>query len=315
MRHAEGAWHRLAGVLLGLLAGLPALAVAAVCTRPVYLTFDTGHMGVAPLVAQVLRDADVKATFFLANERTQTGGWSLDEQWAPWWRGMTAAGHAFGSHTWDHHTWLADRPDGGFDTRPSMGPNAGKRQVLSAAAYCAELQRPADRFQAITGQAMLPLFRAPGGKTSPALLQAARGCGWQHVGWAPAGFLGDELPSDKFPNDQLLKKALAGIRAEAPGLEMGVRLSAFDFLPYRADPARSTPDNFVLGLRHRFDRGRATNECAACRTNRCACSNLLHIFTHGRHVTAGRGRNVPPAGGGGRRMSNYYSVRTFSFLL
>jgi peptidoglycan/xylan/chitin deacetylase (PgdA/CDA1 family) len=210
MRHAEGAWPRLAGVLLGLLAGLPALAVAAACTRPVYLTFDTGHMGVAPLVAQVLRDADVKATFFLANERTQTGGWSLDEQWAPWWRGMTAAGHAFGSHTWDHHTWLADRPDCGYYTRPSMGPNAGKRQVLSAAAYCAELQRPADRFQAITGQAMLSLFRAPGGKTSPALLQAARGCGWQHVGWAPAGFLGDELPSDRYPNDRLLKKALAG---------------------------------------------------------------------------------------------------------
>ena len=184
MRRADGTWYRLASLFVGLLAGLPALAAAAACTRPVFLTFDTGHMGVAPLVAQVLRDADVKATFFLANERTQTGGWSLDAQWAPWWRSMAAAGHAFGSHTWDHHSWLADRPDGGFDTRPSMGPHAGKRQVLSAAAYCTELQRPADRFQAITGQA----------------------------GWAPAGFLGDELPSDRYPNDQLLKKALAGIR-------------------------------------------------------------------------------------------------------
>lgn len=212
MRHAECRGRRLAGLVFGLLAGLPALALAAACARPVYLTFDTGHMGVAPLVAQVLQDADVKATFFLANERTQTGGWSLDDQWAPWWRGMAAAGHAFGSHTWDHHTWLADRPDGGFDTRPSMGPDAGNRQVLGVAGYCAELQRPADRFLAITGQPMLPLFRAPGGKTSPALLRAAHSCGWQHVGWAPAGFLGDELPSDRYPNDQLLKKALAGIR-------------------------------------------------------------------------------------------------------
>ena len=64
----------------------------------------------------------------------------------------------------------------------------------------------------MTGQAMLPLFRAPGGKTSPALLKAAAACGWRHVGWSPAGFLGDELPSDRYPNDVLLKKALATIR-------------------------------------------------------------------------------------------------------
>jgi peptidoglycan/xylan/chitin deacetylase (PgdA/CDA1 family) len=32
------------------------------------------------------------------------------------------------------------------------------------------------------------------------------------VDWADAGFLGDELPSDKFPNAQLLQKALARIR-------------------------------------------------------------------------------------------------------
>ena len=213
MRHAERARRHLLAAMVMAAAGAAAAAPTA-CGKPVYLTFDTGHMGVAPLVAQVLQDEQVPVTFFLANERTRTGGWSLDDQWAPWWRtmAMSPLGHAFGSHTWDHHTWLADRPDGGFDTRPSMGPQAGKRQVLSAAQYCAELQRPADRFQAITGQPMLPLFRAPGGKTSPALLQAAKACGWQHVGWAPAGFLGDELPSDKYPNDRLLKQALGGIR-------------------------------------------------------------------------------------------------------
>ncbi len=212
MRHAERARRRCLAALLLVAATTQVPAATAGCSRPVYLTFDTGHMGVAPLVAQVLRDHQVRATFFLANERTRTGGWSLDDSWAPWWREMVAAGHAFGSHTWDHHSWLADRPDGGFDTRPSMGSNAGRRQVLSAAQYCAELQRPADRFQAMTGQAMLPLFRAPGGKTSPALLRAAQACGWQHVGWAPAGFLGDELPSDRYPNGLLLKQALAGIR-------------------------------------------------------------------------------------------------------
>jgi peptidoglycan/xylan/chitin deacetylase (PgdA/CDA1 family) len=94
-----------------------------------------------------------------------------------------------------------------------MGPQAGQRQALTAAQYCAELRRPADRFLAMTGQAMLPIFRAPGGKTSPALLKAASACGWRHVGWSPAGFLGDELPSDRHSNLALLKQALANIRA------------------------------------------------------------------------------------------------------
>jgi peptidoglycan/xylan/chitin deacetylase (PgdA/CDA1 family) len=212
MRHAEcGRRSSIAAGLLAL-AAWPALS-AAPCDKPVYLTFDTGHMGVAPLIAQVLKDEGVLVTFFLANERSQGGGWSLDEQWAPWWRARAAEGHAFGSHTWDHHTWLADRPDGGFETRPAMGPQAGQRRTLSAAQYCAELKRPAERFAAMTGQTMLPLFRAPGGKTSPALLQAAQACGWRHVGWSAAGFLGDELPSDRYPNAVLLARALAGIRA------------------------------------------------------------------------------------------------------
>ena len=41
------------------------------CDKPVYLTLDTGHMGVAPLVADVLKRQQVQVTFFLANEKTQ----------------------------------------------------------------------------------------------------------------------------------------------------------------------------------------------------------------------------------------------------
>lgn len=189
----------------------PAPAAAA-CERPVYLTFDTGHMGVAPLVAEVLNRHGVKATFFLANERTRSGGASLDDEWAPWWRARAAEGHAFGSHTWDHDSWLADTP-GGHRVKPSQGPAAGRARVLEPAAYCRELERPAERFAQMTGQRMGSIFRAPGGKTSPALLASAAACGWTHVGWAPAGFLGDELPSERFPNATLLARALQGIRA------------------------------------------------------------------------------------------------------
>ncbi len=208
-----GGWGAAGAAMALLLAfGAGAAHAAAACERPVYLSFDTGHMGVAPLVAEVLQRHGVKVTFFLANERTLTGGRSLDETWAPWWKARAAEGHAFGSHTWDHDSWVADVP-GGLRVKPSQGPQAGKLRTLSPAQYCAELDKPAQRLQAMTGQRMGAIFRAPGGKTSPALLQAAAACGWTHVGWAPAGFLGDELPSDKHPNAQLLQRALRDIRA------------------------------------------------------------------------------------------------------
>ncbi len=199
------------GLAAAALLWVPPALAAATCDKPLYLSLDTGHMGVAPLVAEVLAKHQVKVTFFLANERTHTGGASLDEVWAPWWKARAAEGHAFGSHTWDHDVWQADLP-AGVRVKPTMGPHAGKPRTLDATAYCAELERPARRFEAMTGQRMGAIFRAPGGKTSPALLAAAAGCGWTHVGWAPAGLLGDELPSQRWPNAQLLERALRDIR-------------------------------------------------------------------------------------------------------
>ena len=210
--------------------------------KPVYLTLDTGHMEVAPLMAEVLAKHQVKVTFFAANERTKTGDGSLGKDWAPWWKARAAEGHEFASHTWDHTYWRADvalrsdgpprarpAPSGGsaahevasvgavvsppqFRVRPSAGPSEGKDAVWTAQQYCEEIGKSASRLEAITGKKPLPLFRAPGGKTSPALLAAAKSCGYEHAGWSPAGFLGDELPSERYPNDALLKKALADIR-------------------------------------------------------------------------------------------------------
>lgn len=185
----------------------------AVCNKPLYLTFDTGHMEIAPFVAEVLQRQQVRATFFLANERTRTGGGSLDEVWAPWWKNLSDQGHAFASHTFDHVYWLADLPDGTFRVRASAGPLEGKAQIWTAQDYCRELKRPVERFREMTDKEMLPLFRAAGGRTSPALLKAAADCGFTHVGWSPAGFLGDELSSEKYSNKMLLDQALRNIRS------------------------------------------------------------------------------------------------------
>ncbi len=258
MRRGNSRSRRATGfaALLALAGLLPvagwaqAQAQAQPCDKAVYLTFDTGHMGVAPLVAEVLRRQQVKATFFLANEPTLDGGGSLDDTWAPWWRERAADGHAFGSHTWDHDVWRGDeRAASGhavsFRMRPTAGPVAFKARTLDAAAYCAELARPARRFEAMTGQKMGAIFRAPGGKTSKALLDAASACGWTHVGWAPAGFLGDELPSDRFPNEALLRQALRDIQ---PGdvllAHLGIRSRKEPWAPAVLEP-------LIVGLKQR----------------------------------------------------------------
>jgi peptidoglycan/xylan/chitin deacetylase (PgdA/CDA1 family) len=209
---------RLYGLVLVAGAAL-ASAVSAVAQvpecRPVYLTFDTGHMEVAPLVAEILERHQVKVTFFAANERTRAGDGSLGAYWAAWWKERAAEGHEFASHTWDHVYWRADVPGAPprFRVRASAGPYEGVEFTWSAAQYCEQIQKASQRLQEVTGKKPLPLFRAPGGKTSPTFVQAARACGYAHVGWAPAGFLGDELPSEIASNQALLKKALRDIRA------------------------------------------------------------------------------------------------------
>ncbi|WP_051378950.1 polysaccharide deacetylase family protein [Derxia gummosa] len=189
----------------------PSATAEPACDKPVYLTFDTGNMSVAEQIAATLRKHHAKATFFLANERTTTDGWSLGDEWAPFWRARVAEGHAFGTHTFDHVYLVKGTPR--IEVQPQFGANAGRRLDWTPADYCAELGRVATRFHALTGATLAPLWRAPGGRTNAATLAAAESCGYApHVGWADAGFLGDELPSERWSNAALLERALARIR-------------------------------------------------------------------------------------------------------
>ena len=202
-------------------------------------------METAPLVADILGRQQIKATFFVANERTKVGGGSLSNHWAPWWKARAAEGHDFASHTYDHVYWRGDVKgvDPRFRIRPSAGAFEGREFTWSAAEYCEQIDYAAERVQDFTGKKPLPLFRAPGGKTSPRLLAAARACGYQHAGWSPAGFLGDELPSDQYPNDMLLKKALRDIQ---PGDILLAHLGIWS----RADPwAPAVLEPLITGLK------------------------------------------------------------------
>ena len=72
------------------------------------------------------------------------------------------------------------------------------------------------------------------------------------------GYLGHEFLSaysreghygGNFENrTRFLREVVAGIRTSAPGLKIGVRLSAFDTIPFRADPALSSPSKPGPGI-------------------------------------------------------------------
>jgi peptidoglycan/xylan/chitin deacetylase (PgdA/CDA1 family) len=226
--------------------GLSVLAIALVgsaasaaspCQGTLYLTLYTSNMSQADTVATILAKHDVKATFFIANEKTVRGDRLLDASWAPYWRARVAEGHAFGSHTWQHGSFRGDLEGG--RVRYVVG---GKTQELDAAGVCTELRRVDERFRELTGRGFDGLWSAPGGRTTPNALAAAAQCGYRHVHWTPAGLLGDELPSDRYPNKLLLDRALKNLRdGDIMMLHLGIAS--------RKEPLAPMLDPLIAGLK------------------------------------------------------------------
>jgi len=77
------------------------------------------------------------------------------------------------------------------------------------------------------------------------------------------GYLGHEFLSSytregkyggSFANrTRFLREVVEGIRSTAPGLKIGVRLSAFDMVPFRPDPERSSPGKPGPGVPESFE--------------------------------------------------------------
>ncbi|MFN7835088.1 MAG: polysaccharide deacetylase family protein [Burkholderiaceae bacterium] len=202
---------------------------------PIYLTLDTGNMRNADAIAGFLRERKIKATFFLSNEKTTRGDHALDHSWTAYWQDRYKEGHAFGSHTFNHGRILPATGDT-IGYRPQFGNDAGSTSRLSAEQFCAELKAVDTRFHTMTGAHLDPLWRAPGGRLTPVAQQAAQACGFRHVGWSSAGFLGDELDSRKFSNRMLTERALRTIRAGDVLLaHLGIWSRQEDFLPALKD--------------------------------------------------------------------------------
>lgn len=225
---------RKAALTLALLwPAVAATAEPAQCKGTVYLTIDTGWMNHAEHIARTLNKHNVKATFFLANEKTYRGDHSLDASWADFWKARVAEGHVFGTHTWHHGYFRGDLGNG----RTRYVLMNGTQQEFDQAALCSELDRVEDAFVRMTGKKLERLWRAPGGITTPLALKFAKSCGYNHVHWAKAGFLGDELPSETHPNSVLLKNALRDIRdGDILVMHLGIRSRKDAWAPAVFDP-------------------------------------------------------------------------------
>jgi 2,4-dienoyl-CoA reductase-like NADH-dependent reductase (Old Yellow Enzyme family) len=92
----------------------------------------------------------------------------------------------------------------------------------------------------------------------------ARECGYDFVDIKHChGYLGHEFLSARtrdgryggaFENrTRFLRETVAGIRAAVPGLAIAVRVSAFDLVPFKPDPARSLPGKLGPGIPETVD--------------------------------------------------------------
>lgn len=230
------------GLVAGLLAcctGLPSAdAAEAACANPVYLTIDPAAMDFAPRVADMLRRQQVRATFWVSNQRTQNGEGSLGNLWGSWWKQVGQQGHEFASQTYDHVYWRGDLPGykPTFRIKLGTGAMAGREFTYDPAKYCEQIEHAARRAEDFTGKKSLPLFHAPGGSTSSKLLASASACGYAHVGFSKAGLLGQGAN---------LKAALAGIRS---GDMLLLDLNA----PAKSEPwAMANLEPLLVGLKER----------------------------------------------------------------
>jgi peptidoglycan/xylan/chitin deacetylase (PgdA/CDA1 family) len=211
----------------------------AACKGTLYLTIDTGTMAPADEMAAMLKKHNVKATFFLANEKTARGDTSLDPSWTGFWKARAEEGHAFGTHTWRHWYFRGDVGSDGVRYVP-WGKSSG--ETLNQTGMCAELNKSAEAFKTMTDRKIDAIWRAPGGKLTPNTIRFAEACGYKHVAWSPAGFSGDELPSETYPSDQLIAKQLRDIRdGDILLWHLGIRS--------RKDPLYPKLDILITGLK------------------------------------------------------------------
>ncbi len=139
-------------------------------TNGIAITFDGGwRADHADEILRTLREHGKRTTFFLTGQFLQNHPEIT--------RRIVAAGHEVANHTWGHPHLTTFAENQRHQTRPEID-----RQRLQW-----ELLRTEQLFYRITGQSMVPLWRAPYGEINEEIEQWARDLGYRHVGWTVRG--------------------------------------------------------------------------------------------------------------------------------
>ena len=183
----------------------------------VCLTFDGGGAAnSAHDILDTLASRSVKSTMFL------TGGFI--RAFPAIVRRIVAQGHEVGNHTMTHPhltTWTKNRTH-------------QTREGVDAALLGRELALANERFISVTGQPMVPLWRAPYGERNAELCRWGQQWGYLHVGWRQGKTWLDNLdtndwiPDSTTPGyrrpDEVYDKILAHARSHPHGLNGGIIL-------------------------------------------------------------------------------------------
>ncbi len=152
--------------------------------KVVFLTFDDGPDSYSNEVLDILKNNDVKATFF-TNGRE-------GEEWEEIYRRYVNEGHVLANHTWSHDYSIYKNVDKFMNDVTSLHNTQTE----------------------VTGVEPLKIFRFPGGSpnANQACVDAAVNNGYNYVDWNVQ--FGDGL-SDKITSDEAFQKMIDGIHGQS----------------------------------------------------------------------------------------------------
>lgn len=143
----------------------------------IYLTFDAGfENGYTPKILDVLKENDVKATFFLVGNYLKTAPDLVKR--------MIEEGHAVGNHTFNH---------------PDMS------KISDMESFKKEMLSLEELFKETTGQDLMKLYRPPQGKYNEENLKMANELGYKTFFWSLAyvDWFTDKQPTREYALEKL----------------------------------------------------------------------------------------------------------------
>lgn len=157
----------------------------ATTIKAVSLTFDGASEANAALpILDTLNSRNVKATLFLTGH--------FLKRYPDIVRQFMVSGHEIGNHTLSHLHLTSYAQNNNQSTLPD----------ITADLIRSELQKNDELFYSITGQKMIPFWRAPYGEFNRTICEWAHQAGFRHVGWRVGRSFRENLDSNDWIPDE-----------------------------------------------------------------------------------------------------------------